>query len=698
MAVSSKGSFRLAVLCAAGFAILSLAGCGVGSIAPSAAPVVSIHGIVHGGPNPIKGGHVILWQSVTGSPGKYGSTALQLATATTDGYGSFGFNNTGSGAYTCATGEYAYITVTGGYTGANTPNPNSVQMAAIGSCSHLQSIANQNKTEVFLSEVSTVAAAYALGNFININKNANAGAGLQLVSVGAPAANNAATPACTGSGKALACTANGLGHAFANAANLVDAVHFDGTFPTGLARTSPPSNSQASVPQALINTLGNIQQACVNTVGGKANDGSACGMLFNNSRAYGLVAPTDTLQAMINIAQSPNNNVTTLFDLSTPTAFFNPALTTAPEDLSLAIAYSGTSISGTSTAFLYPYSVALDYNDNAYVLYSNTASASYAAVAGLTANGSSIFATLPNATYTSPITLATDLLGHVWVTNNGSATARQVLIGLNTADGSVYQIKTVSQPPYAIAVDKNNNLWFTSAITGQQDLFELSASNNYANVTFPNPPVQTTGNGPQSIAIDGQQNVWVADFLPSSGTGAAAVFPNSGTVAAPAYAKPIITTSLASGDYLTYGIAVDSTGDAYVASHQTLSEVTPSPSSANVTSIASTDIVSTSPYVPRFIELDGAGTVWASALTNVGSTAYVLAGSGVAVKLHPCYAASGSQTCVTGNSQDNRTVQVDSTGSVWEAASGDGHVLQIIGTAAPTWPQLSLGLPGAMPK
>jgi hypothetical protein len=672
-----------------------MSGCGVGTVAAPQIPIASIHGRVHGGPNPIQSGNVILWQTQTGATSTYGSAALQLATATTDEAGSFQFTNTGAGAYTCTIGEFAYITVTGGLTGANTPNPNSIQMAAIGPCIDLGNLSDQDNTEIFLSELSTAAAAYALGRFISINPNTSAGPGMQLVNVGAPLNNNAVTPACTGSGPTLSCTAAGLGHAFANAANLVDAAEFDGVLPSGLAYTVPPSNTQASVPQALLNTLADIQQACVNTSGGVSGDNSACGNLFKDTKPTSGAAPTDTLHAMINIAQNPATQVAALFLLSAPRSFFTPALTSAPTDFSLAIAYTGTTYEGIPSSFVYPYSLTLDYSDNVYILLADKSTPTYTALAGVTANGTSLFSSAQSRTYIKPVALATDTLGNVWSTNNGTKRGTFALLQYIATTGLLQTAYFVTPAPYALAIDRSNNLWYTSAITGQQDLFELSQAASYFPVTFTSPPAQTVGD-PYAIAIDAAQNVWFVDNTPSGTTGLAGVFPNTGTAAAPAYANAAVTASLPGTEYAAVGIAIDGSGNAWTASHTKFSKFVPAATSGVVTSIATPKNVTASPSVPLSIEVDGQGTIWATAASGTGSIDYSAAG-GAEIKLAPCYAPAAAQSCAA-LSLDNRSLQIDSTGSIWVAASGSGYVLQLIGTAAPTWPQLSLGAPGVEPQ
>src|SRR5579875_890816 len=92
---------------------VALAGCGVNvQQVDTASPLagVNISGRVHGGVFPIDGATIRLMQ--TQSSG-YGGKAVNLLTTTSDQNGNFTFPNTG---WTCASGQFAYITVTSGYT------------------------------------------------------------------------------------------------------------------------------------------------------------------------------------------------------------------------------------------------------------------------------------------------------------------------------------------------------------------------------------------------------------------------------------------------------------------------------------------------------------------------------------------------------------------------------------------------------
>jgi hypothetical protein len=149
---------------AASLLSIVLAGCGLGTPAPStpeSGVLPAFTGIVHGGSMPIIGATVTLY--VTASNG-YGGAATSLATTMTGSYGQFTF-----GSYTypsTSTTQQAYMTVSGGNAGTYTTNSNILLMAALGPATNFDSQTAAQAVQVYISEASTVAAAYALSNFI----------------------------------------------------------------------------------------------------------------------------------------------------------------------------------------------------------------------------------------------------------------------------------------------------------------------------------------------------------------------------------------------------------------------------------------------------------------------------------------------------------------------------------------------------
>jgi trimeric autotransporter adhesin len=97
-----------------------------------------------------------------------------------------------------------------------------------------------------------------------------------------------------------------------------------------------------TVPVMQIDTIGDIVAACVNSAGGTAGDNTACGNLFslttevNNGTSS--VTPTDTVTALLHLANNPAFNSTALYALAAPNGPFQPALTQAPTDFAVHLA------------------------------------------------------------------------------------------------------------------------------------------------------------------------------------------------------------------------------------------------------------------------------------------------------------------------------------------------------------------------
>ena len=285
------------MLAAAAAALLAatLTGCGgEGKLLSGTAEATTgaaISGHVLGGQQPIVGARVYLYAAGTGG---YGSPSRSLLAApgyvTTDANGFLSI----TGDYTCGPGDQVYLLALGGDPGSG-PNSAVGLMAALGSCSTLA--ANAATTFVFMDEVTTVAAVYALVDYM---RGPTAG--------GAPASDNV-----------------GLARAFAQAAVLANTT-------TGLANTAT-ANGRGAVPQAAINSLANSLAACINSSG-------ACSALFSATTVAGMV-PTNTVQAALNVARHPSSNAAAIYNLATPQAPFAPGLLSAPATWTLPVTFAG---------------------------------------------------------------------------------------------------------------------------------------------------------------------------------------------------------------------------------------------------------------------------------------------------------------------------------------------------------------------
>ena len=151
--------------------VVLLSGCSTGTVSNIATgtsgslAVQSPQGVVHGGQQAIAGASIQLWE--VGTTG-YGS-APTLLYSTSSGSGNFSFPiaswttnctavNSGSNS-----SIPVYITSTGGTANPTTGvNGAILLMAALGPCNSINT-----STFVNIDEVTTVAAAYALGQFMN---------------------------------------------------------------------------------------------------------------------------------------------------------------------------------------------------------------------------------------------------------------------------------------------------------------------------------------------------------------------------------------------------------------------------------------------------------------------------------------------------------------------------------------------------
>ncbi len=255
---------------------------------------LALMGRLHGGQQPVSGSSLQLY-AVGLSGGGSAATPLLNTPGTSDSNGNFNI----TGTYSCPTAaSQVYLLARGGNPGLapGTNNTAITLLAALGPCGNLSA-----STFINVDEVTTAALANTLAPFT-------------------------ASTAAIGSTPADAILLN---------AAFTMANRFAST-PSG---TSPGTNIPAgdTVPVAEINTLANILAGCINSSGGVAGDASACGRLFSLAAAPGVTPPTDTFTAAVHIADTPALNVPALFNTSSASAPFQPALTTAPSDFSVTL-------------------------------------------------------------------------------------------------------------------------------------------------------------------------------------------------------------------------------------------------------------------------------------------------------------------------------------------------------------------------
>ncbi len=163
-------------------------------------------------------------------------------------------------------------------------------------------------------------------------------------------------------------------------------------------------------PQATINTLANLLATCVNSTGTTA----ACTNLFANTKSLTGTIPTDTVTAALNIAHNPGANVATLYNLAVPAPPFQPSLTSAPNDWTIAITFYADLMAG-------PYYPAIDALGNLWVPdYANNTITEFNPL-GIPISGYNGFV---GNSLNQPFAIAIDSAQSAWVANyaySGSA-------------------------------------------------------------------------------------------------------------------------------------------------------------------------------------------------------------------------------------------------------------------------------------
>jgi hypothetical protein len=716
----AKSTTPLALAMLSGCASLLISGCAsqyisTGDTSPMTG--ATIGGMVHGGQNPVTGATVQLWAVGSGS---YGAAATALGSSvTTNASGNFTI-----GAYTCPTGTtQVYLTSKGGNPGLGTgTNSNIMLAAALGNCSTASS------DTVNINEVTTVAAAYALGQYFTTTFGATS-----TDSFGAPSTTQAQT---------------GILNAFATVNNLA-------SFNTGTAVTSinlPTACTSASTfciqatPESgKLNTIADILAACVNSAGGVAGDTSACGQLFAEVVTATGTAPTDTLQAAVYMSLNPvstNNNstfptsctVATSPALPTPNnlcALFSLISSTPPfvagsepTDWTLGIQY--TDIVTTTPVLTAPQGIAVDASGNIWVA-SDGSSNTGGAMGELSPTGTPLVGTNFSSATNGPITalnprnIAVDLTGDVWLTtSSGSGVLFEYVPGTTPTINSI----KLGKDSYGIAIDGNNNVFVgeesstdsteATAPLGGNSVYEFLGANINQLVGY---PVSSLASAlrPEYMAFDASGNLWLNDggdqatvVYQFTGITPCAPSMTSGTVTycevVPAAPQNVYNIISQGSPNAPDGVAQGSGGIWYAnraGNNLTFLSLTGTTVNSGVAYPTTTPTIALS--APKFVAVDGAGNVWTGA-NNETSPASISELSSTGTVLSPVNTGN-TPFNVLGFSHAGLTtvagVAIDPSGNVWAAdglatgTTSGASVFELVGAGAPTVTPIALAVKNA---
>ena len=560
-----------------------------------------------------RGGNApIAWSLIT----LYAAGNSGAGSASAIGYGYSNQDGDVEAIYFCPSGNpQVYLVAQGGNAGGGYNSAIGLS-AALGQCNALPSAA-------VIDEATTVASVYALSQFLDASG--------QLP--GASATNAA-----------------GLNNAVAAFGNLVDLA-------TGAAQTALASGATGTPPTDTVNTLADILVPCVNSSGPSS---SACAGLFGDATPAGGSAPTTTLQAALNVARAPGAGVAALYALAGTSGPFQPQLSAAPNDWTLAISFSGGNLNT-------PEGLAVDAAGNVWVGNYNSAASvngGDGAVLALSPRGVQSAPYIDNGNVNGPAALAVDASGNVWAANAFGANISGLDSSGASLSGSPYAIGSLNNPDY-IAVDSSGNVWSA----GDNYLAELAHASGYALQNYKVSDSATTRANITGLGLDNAGNIWLSDSIASYLVELSAANPAQQVAGSP-YSGGGLTAPTS--------IAIDAGSNIWTAN-------TPTAGNSNgVTELvkgssgySAVNYTGNGEYSVGAIAIDGAGNAW---FANDGSSGKsglaVVNASGVAPAGSP-YTNSGALT--------NRpyALAIDASGNVWVAGGFGNNVVEVVGAAAP---------------
>ncbi|SNT41455.1 hypothetical protein SAMN05421770_11236 [Granulicella rosea] len=730
----------LAAILSAGLA-LTLTGCGMSGGGSTAATSVNaavsttgFGGRVHGGQQAVTGATVKLWAAGTtgASPAGYGANATAIATTTTDSNGNFSFNNT-SGVSPCTTGQYLYITSTGGNSGSGT-NAQLALMAALPTpCS-----AATGGTYVFVNELTTVAAVTALQQFMSI-----APGGATPWTIGAPSTNLV-----------------GLANAFLTTGNLV-------SIATGQSAASTTSNAISNTVGGVLyttivdpdyqklNTLADILAYCVNSAGG-----STCTGLFSDMTPSGATAPTDTIQAMYYVATNPGGLTMPAHGnaLGSPSYLcgqypssnspFEPTSTcTGVYDWTISVKLKTTNPSAATVGTAYPASIGIDSQGNVWVgvgtggaapfinqfsplgalnIYGPTTVNLPASTLNLVVgNTSTAYAYTGDTglapTYGRPFSLAVDTLDNAFSSSFGPAitpstagTSTTMPVGLITEVSSTGLVTPIlsGSASGALAIDGNNNIWMNNIpYTARYYFSELLSGNGYTTLNEGGGRLSSTlfnyvmvdGSASQ-FGIAFSSSTTCTNFLVQRATTTdEATQPLSPTTTPndlnlPSNCAAYGAVDAANNIWATYGGALNylniAAGTAGSGTTATVPVVTTIASSTNTTTTAAGGTGGVD--YPAGVAVDGTGKVWTvnrPTSTFTGISEFSVATSGgttTATALSP--SGAGIFGFQSGAISGANGLAIDRSGNLWVMATSGSYLYYIVGAASPVITPMSAAI------
>ena len=626
--------------------------------------------------------------------------------------------NIGNGTYPTAgnggnnIGTGGTVAVTNNTTTAPTTNNNIVQLATLGNCPATGGFPTTGSGSIgyiYLNEVSTVATAYTFQPFTLATNNSAWDIGSPSTMSSFPVTSPVTLVTDTQALLGIANAANTAAQLYnIQGSSTLISTSGDGE---GHLANNLTANGNGIVPEATIDSLANILAACVDSVPTTVGTPTTqCADLFNIARADGTTTgaePIDSATAAINIARYPAGNhsstlvdatyVSDIFNISSGTVPYVPALVNVPNDWTIAINYPVSStayFTASNPAFGLAESVEVDGNGDIWVTGQTNFS-----IVRLNNLGVIYPATAANDLGYIPGYVSVDGSNNAW-TGNANSSSQIFLAGSNGVFTAKYGTTNEFAKAYVNIADNAGDDFFfaqTSATAPNYQMFEYPAGSTAT--TIPNqysisPSIFPSGDNIAHGAIDASGDFW----LTTESSYQIARVTNTGT-------KVWSKTVAQQPEF----VAIDNNGTGWIPGYEA-DEVYEITSGGTMTTLTSASTGAALVY-PFGSAVDGNGNIWITNRCGPGNVCGNYTNSRTLVEINgtgtngtvnlaispptnfkPQAQYPATATTFTAIMPDPLNIAIDPSGNIWITnynSGGVSSVTEIVGTAAPVVTPLS---------